>query len=127
MKSLKFQFIFSLLLMTVLIVIEDVNAFSKDRAKTDKPQTIYTIQMGSFLTLVRAQKEFDSLMELLTKKYRSFLRVEKVGKFYTVRIGEFENYRNAENFIKSAPPKIPKANILKAFLKYDRLRSCICH
>jgi hypothetical protein len=113
--------------MTVLIVIEDVNAFSKDRVKTDKPQTIYTIQMGSFLTLVRAQNEFDSLMEVLTKKYRSFLRVEKIGKFYTVRIGEFESYRNAENFVESAPPTIPKTNIIKAFLKYDRLRSCICY
>ena len=116
-----------LFLMLSITALEDINAFSKDRENDDTPQKIYTIQMGSFLTLDRAQNEFNSLMGALTNKYRSFLRVEKIGKFYTVRIGEFESYRNAENFIESAPLNILKTNIIKAFLKYDRLRSCICY
>ena len=124
MKARTFLVLFLMLSITAL---EDINAFSKDRENADKPEKIYTIQMGSFLTLDRAQNEFDSLMEVLTKKHRSFLRVEKVGQFYTVRIGEFESYRKAENFVESAHPTIPKTNIIKAFLKYDRLRSCICY
>ena len=94
---------------------------------SDTPQTIYTIQIGSFLTLDRAQNEFNSKMEVLTKKYFSFLRVEKVGTFYTVRLGKFESYSSAENFFKSIPPHMPKAKIMKAVLKYDRLISCICY
>ena len=124
MKARTFLVLFLMLSITAL---EDINAFSKDRENDDTPQKIYTIQMGSFLTLDRAQNEFNSLMVALTDKYRSFLRVEKIGKFYTVRIGEFESYRNAENFIDSAPLNILKTNIIKAFLKYDRLRSCICY
>lgn len=104
-----------------------VNAFSKDQSNADKPQTIYTIQIGSYSTFAHAQNEFDSIMEALTKEYYSFLRVEKVGSFYTVRLGKFERYSNAENFIKSVPHNMPNAKILKAYLKYDRLLSCICH
>lgn len=94
---------------------------------SDKSQTIYTIQTSSFLTFDRAQNEFNSLMELLTKKYCSFLRVEKVGTYYTVRLGKFESYNSAENFIASLTPKMPNALIQKTILNYDRLRSCICY
>ena len=94
---------------------------------SDKPQTIYTIQIGSYINFASAQNKFNSIMEVLTKKYCSFLRVEKVGTFYTVRLGKFESYRDAENFIKSVSPNILNVKILKAFLKYERLRSCICY
>jgi len=116
-----------MLLIIVPLSIKDVNAFNKERLIADKPQTIYTIQIGSFLTFARAQNEFNSKMEVLTKKYYSFLRVEKVESFYTVRLGKFESYSSAENFIKSVSHIIPKSRILKAFLKHDRLRSCICY
>ena len=116
-----------MLLIIVPLSIKDVNALNKDRSIADKPQTIYTIQIGSFLTFARAQNEFNSKMEVLTKEYDSFLRIEKIGTFYTVRLGKIESYSSAENFIKSVSSKMPKAKILKAFLKYDRLRSCICY
>jgi len=94
---------------------------------SDKPQAIYTIQLGSYLTFSRAQGEFNYLMEVFAKKYRSFLRVEKVGTFYTVRLGKFESYSSSEKYLKSLIPKKSKARILKAFLKFDRVRSCICY
>ncbi len=94
---------------------------------SDNPQKIYTIQTGSFLTFARAQKEFNFLMEELTLQDCSFLRVERIGSFYTVRLGKFENYGSAENFIKTVAPHMPEAMILKSILMYDRLRSCICH
>jgi hypothetical protein len=94
---------------------------------SDKPQTIYTIQLGSYSTFARAQNKFNSIMEALTEEYCSFLRVEKVGSFYTVRLGKFERYIDAENLIKSVPSNMPNVKILKAYLKYDRLLSCICH
>jgi hypothetical protein len=95
--------------------------------KSDNPQKIYTIQIGSFLTFARAQNKFNSMLEELTKEYCHFLRIEKVGTFYTVRLGKFESYSSADNFIKSVDPHIPKAMIMKTNFMYDRLISCICH
>ncbi len=94
---------------------------------SDTPQKIYTVQTGSFLTFARAQNEFNAIMESLTKKYCSFLRVEKVGSFYTVRLGRFESYGSAEIFINSVASHMPKAMILKTMFMNERLRSCICH
>jgi hypothetical protein len=119
--------LFLMLLIIVPLSNKGVNAFSNDQSNADKPQTIYTIQIGSYLTFARAQNEFNSIMEALTKEYCSFLRVERVGSFYTVRLGKFERYSNAENLIKSLPSNMPNVKILKAYLKYDRLLSCICH
>jgi len=119
--------LFLMLLIIVPLSIKDVHAFNKDRSIADKSQTIYTIQIGSFLTFARAQNEFNSKMEVLTEEYCSFLRVEKVGTFYAVRLGKFESYSSAENFITSVSSKMPKAIILKTILKYDKLRSCICY
>jgi len=94
---------------------------------SDKQQSIYTIQISSFVNFERARNEFNYLMEALTEKYRSFLRIEKVGKFYTVRLGKFESYNIADNFIKSLIPEISKAKIQKAFFIYGRLRKCLCY
>jgi hypothetical protein len=127
---MKTQRIYLSVLMLVIIMplsIKGVSAISKDRAIADKPQTIYTIQLGSYLTFSRAQGEFNYFMEVLTKKYRSFLRVEKVGTFYSVRLGKFESYSSTKKYLESLIPKNSKARILKAFLKYDRIRSCICY
>lgn len=91
------------------------------------PQKIYTIQTGSFLNLARAQKEFNSLMNVLKKKYRSFLRIEKVKDFYTVRLGKFDSYSSAEDYIKFVSTAIPEPLILKTIISQERLRSCICY
>jgi len=95
--------------------------------QSHETQKIYTIQTGSFLNLARAEKEFNFLMKVLNKKYHSFLRVEKVGKHYTVRIGIFESYYNAANVIKPIANVVPNPLILKTVLMYERLRRCICY
>ena len=91
------------------------------------PQKIYTIQTGSFLNIARAEKEFNSLMNELKKKYHSFLRIEKIKDFYTVRLGKFENYNSAADFIRSIATEIPEPIIMKSFISHERLRSCICY
>jgi hypothetical protein len=91
------------------------------------PPKIYTVQTGSFLHLARAEKEFNFLMKVLNKKYHSFLRVEKVGKHYTVRIGIFESYNSVTNVIKPIATVVPKSLILKTVLMNERLRRCICY
>jgi hypothetical protein len=50
-------------------------------------QLIHTIQTGSFLHEEDAQKHYDSIMQGSNKKHLDNLRIEKVGKYYSVRIG----------------------------------------
>ena len=84
-------------------------------------QQIYTIQTGSFLKLERAQEQFDSILQILNGKEFSFLRIEEIGKYYSVRIGRFADYNAAEQFIIEVKPGLSKAVILEVYIKEERI------
>ena len=84
-------------------------------------ESVYTIQTGSFLKLERAQIQFDSFMQTLDEKDNNYLRIEKIGEVYSVRVGRFSDYNAAKNFIQSRQPHFNRAIILKAFIKPDRI------
>jgi cell division protein FtsN len=87
----------------------------------DASKTIYTIQTGSFLKVEQAEKEFDMMLQILNGKEISFLRIEKIGKYYSVRLGKFIDYNSAEQFIITATPDLSNAIILKAYIKENRI------
>jgi molecular chaperone DnaK (HSP70) len=62
-------------------------------------QIIYTIQTGSFLEFERAQKQFDSILQKLSQRELEYLRIEKVDKYYCVRLAKFEGYTNAKKLL----------------------------
>ncbi len=84
-------------------------------------QVIYTIQTGSFIEIERAQKQFESIIESLDKKDLDYLRIEKVGEFYAVRLGKFDDYTAAEKFLEVIKLKHSTAIILKAYIKDERI------
>jgi hypothetical protein len=84
-------------------------------------KSIYTIQTGSFLKMERAQKQFDSVLQVLNGKEFGFLRIEKIGKYYSVRLGRFDNYNTTEKFFKVIKPQLSTAIILKAYIKNERI------
>ncbi len=84
-------------------------------------QLIYTIQTGSMVSIIGAQKQFNSISQLLNKKELNFLRIEKIGKYHTVRLGKFENHATAEKFLQEIKPRLSEAIILKAYLKKERI------
>ncbi len=84
-------------------------------------RTIYTIQTGSFIKVVRAQKQFESIIQGLNGKGLDYLRIEKIEKFYVVRFGKFDDYAAAEKFLQSIKPQLSIAIILKAYIKDDRI------
>jgi len=84
-------------------------------------QQIYTIQTGSFLKLEQAHKQFDSILQILNGKEFSFLRIEKIGKYYSVRLGRFNDYNAAEQFIIAIKPDLSKAVILEVYIKEERI------
>ena len=114
-----------------------------ENIKTDsryESRQIYTIQLASPTRIEDAQKQFNIMRQSLNKKDlnffqkqfnfirntlnikdSNFLRIEKVEKYYTVRIGKFENYASAKKFLQANIPQISKALILKAYIKNERI------
>jgi hypothetical protein len=83
--------------------------------------TIYTIQTGSFIEIERAQKQFDSLAQILNKGELDYLRIEKVDKYYSVRVGNFQNYAIAKKFLRTNKRHLSPAVILNAYIKDERI------
>ncbi|MEF9437591.1 MAG: SPOR domain-containing protein, partial [Candidatus Mariimomonas ferrooxydans] len=84
-------------------------------------ETIYTIQTGTFIRAERAQKQFDSLRQKLDEGKLDFLRIEKVNKYHTVRLGKFESKSAAEKFLRVITPQFPGALLLKAYVIDKRI------
>ena len=96
------------------------NSVSVNNKQRDS-QLIYTIQIGSFVNVEEAQVQFDLLLQILKGKAFSFLRIEKIGKYYSVRLGKFTNSNAAKQFIITAKPDLANADILKAYIKEERI------
>ncbi len=84
-------------------------------------ETVYTIQTGTFINTERAQKHFDSLTQKLDEDKLDFLRIEKVGKYHTVRLGKFENKSAAEELLRVVTQQSPGAFLLKAYIIDKRI------
>ncbi len=84
-------------------------------------QLIYTIQTGSMISITDAQKQFDSILQSLDKKDLNLLRIEKIGEYYPLRLGKFEDSVTAEKFLQAIKPQLPTAVILKAYIKNERI------
>ena len=97
---------------------------SKEKLKVDDQyasRLVYTIQIGSSVKIQDVQKQFNYLLRSLNENNRDFLRIEKVGKYYTVRLGRFENYETAQTFLQEMPLQLSEAIILKAHIKNERI------
>ena len=81
----------------------------------------YTIQIETQLKLADAERQFNNLQRSLNEKKRNLLRIEKIGKYYTVRIGRFENYNSAEKYLQEMTSQLSGAIILKAHIKNERI------
>jgi tetratricopeptide (TPR) repeat protein len=84
-------------------------------------QIIYTIQAGSFLKIERAQKQFNSIIQYLNEKDLNYLRIEKIGKYYTLRLGKFDDHASADKLLKSIRSHLPSALVMKAYFKKERI------
>jgi len=81
----------------------------------------YTIQTGSFLEIQIAQKQFDSIQKGLNNQELGLLRIEKIGKYYSVRIGKFPDYSSASTFLQTNKSELKGAIILKAAISEERI------
>lgn len=77
---------------------------SSDRVPEPKtePESLeiyYTVQIGNFLKLRQAEDELNRIAKHFPEKDRNTLRIEKSGKYYTLRVGRFNSYIEAKEFL----------------------------
>lgn len=84
-------------------------------------ELIYTIQAGSFSTADDAQKYFDSIVTKLNKENLDNLRIEKIGGFFSVRIGKYEGYSVAVKAFQKIKPQLSETFIMEAYFKGERI------
>lgn len=85
-----------------------------DRENTS--EMFYTVQIGNFLKLNDAKRDFDALKGALSPSDRKFLRVERIGRYYSVRVGLFKTFTEARNFLKKNETLLSGV-IMQSYLK----------
>ena len=106
------------------ILIKETQNHAENKVIPGKDATlslIYTLQAGSFNDLQRAIKQYDSIKHDLTSEDLAYLRIEKVGQYYAVRIGKFREWSNAEIFHHKIRPQLSSAIIVQAHIKDERI------
>ena len=103
--------------------IDNTNKFP-EKIKVDEQHEsllVYTVQIYSDISIADVQKQFNFTLKSLNKKNLNLLRIEKVGEYYTVRLGRFENHETAKKFLEEIKPRLYEAIIMKAYIKNERI------
>jgi tetratricopeptide (TPR) repeat protein len=103
-----------ILLMLLIFSISSVSLSYAD-------QLVYSIQAGSFHDLSDAQNKYALIEKKSAEIDLESLRIEKIGKYFTVRFGKIEDYPAAEALLALVKPHIPDAMIMKAYIKNERI------
>jgi hypothetical protein len=82
---------------------------------------VYTLQTGSFKESQRAEKQFRIIEQSLEGTALQALRIEKIGRFYVVRIGRFASFGEATQFLKQHEPIVEGAMVMKAYFIDKRI------
>jgi tetratricopeptide (TPR) repeat protein len=84
-------------------------------------QMFHTIQTNSYYSVTDAKRYFDFIVNNLEDSQLEYLRIEKTGKFFTVRLGKFMDYSSARRFLRNIKSKLPNAIVMKSYLNKERI------
>ncbi|MEN8262284.1 MAG: tetratricopeptide repeat protein [Nitrospirota bacterium] len=107
--------------LTALIFLSILLCLLLKAQNTYAVDSIFTVQSGSFKSTADARKQYDSIVRKLNKDNLAFLRIERIGRFYTVRIGKFNDISKAEQFLISNQPALSGAIVMNAYMKDERI------
>ncbi len=88
---------------------------------SEAAELIYTVQLQSYARESDSFRYYETMLEKLEEHERDYLRIEKIGKFYAIRVGNFDTQSEAQNFINSVKSRISPAAIMKAYIKNERI------
>jgi cell division protein FtsN len=103
----------------IVILNKSIDTMVVNDQKASK--RIYTIQTGSFINIERAQKQFDLIVKGLIEKELEYLRIEKIGEFYCVRLGKFISNAEAKIKLESVKSRMPGCTIVKTRYLEERI------
>ena len=83
---------------------------------------VYTVQAGRFYNMYKARKLYDSIINDISTEDLAYLRIEKAGQYYVVRIGKFEERRYAEIFHERIRSQLSTAMIMQDYIKEYRIK-----
>lgn len=84
--------------------------------------TYYSLQAGSFSIKSGALQKYNELLAaLVTNKLDLPIRVEKIGKYYTVRLGSFSDKTSAETAKKTVAAFVDKPIVVLSSVQQDRI------
>lgn len=87
----------------------------------EKHETVYTLQVASHKDVKSADQEFESLVQRVPREYLDYMRIEKIGKYYSLRIGKFGSQGDAEQWLKAIKSDVPSAVIMDAYFIEKRI------
>ena len=83
--------------------------------------SIFTVQISTHRTIETAQMQFDEIVAALDADSLDYLRIEKIGKFYPLRIAKFNDRSSAARFLASIKHLLPNAIVMDAYFKEGRI------
>jgi len=95
---------------------------------TVEPMTVhsseefYTVQTASFAELDDARTYYESVVKTLSEGLLDHLRIEKIGNYYTVRIGKFQDVNRAEAFLHRIKKPFPASIMRRAYILNERIK-----
>ncbi|MBI4689178.1 MAG: tetratricopeptide repeat protein [Nitrospirae bacterium] len=81
--------------------------------KSPALEEYYTLNIKNFTLLEQAANEFNALTKKMNEKDLDGLRIEKIGRYFSVRLGRFRDYASAKELLNNAGDTISEAVILK--------------
>jgi hypothetical protein len=88
---------------------------------------IHTIQVGSFEDIERAKRHYHIVIDRLNKEALNNLRIEKIGQFYSIRLGNFVNPVNANDLLRTVKHFFPSTILMSAYIKDERIIKLYSH
>jgi signal transduction histidine kinase len=87
----------------------------------DETFLVYTIQAGSFAEADRANRQYESVINKLNKEDLDYLRIEKIGQHYSVRLGKLLDRKQGERFHYKVRPHLKNSVLMEAYIKGERI------
>ena len=113
----KYSGLIGLFILLVIVCVFPLHSYSAETRPS-----VYTIQIASHGSLDLADKQYDSIAEKLDKAQLAYFRIEKVGKFYSLRLGKFKTKEEANELLDAVKTKLPSSMIMEVYFIDERIK-----
>jgi tetratricopeptide (TPR) repeat protein len=110
------------LLLSVVCVLLVFAVFFVTQSPSYANGLIYTVQLNSFDEMRNAREYYYEIIETVDKKNLDYLRIEEIGRFYTVRLGRIKDAEEAKAFYKWIKTQLTRSVLMQAYILESRIK-----